>query len=157
MVVNKRHCIDDAVINYNYIELLPQDHLRFKVDNYIYSKVEINKIVNTVHNYKRIGKNAKCIYEKIVYIQALAELFRIIKEQQVCSTEDNYSDIAEEYKFECIRENLACRYGLGGMIEELTDLLGLQGAKIGIGYMTIQAPDAEPDCSPFQPTNPNGQ
>ena len=155
VVAVKRYCIEDAAVNYNYRELLPADTVRTRVFNHIYEAAGYAVIVNDIHTYKRIGKNSKCLDEKLVYLQAVGKLFEIIKSEAVCSTENTFDEIAEKYKLDCIRENLACRYGLGNIVDELIDLLGLNGANNGIGFMTIQGPEDEPDCSPFQPTSPN--
>lgn len=155
MAVTRRYCIEDAAINYNYRELLVGDVVRQTVHNYLYVKGNFVALVDKIHTYKRLGKDAQCLHEQIAYLQAVGELFMIAKSEMTCTTEDTYDEFVEEFKLDCIRENLSCRYGLGDMIEELIDLLGLVSPNTGIGYMTIQGPTSPPDCSPFQPTDPN--
>lgn len=155
MAVVKRYCVEDAPVNYNYRELLASDVVRNTSYKYLYSKAKFKAVIDKLLNYKRIGKDAKCVYEEIAYLQAVVDLFEIMKQESGCTTEDTFEEFKEEYKLDCIRDNLTCRYGLGDMVEELLEVLGLVTPNIGIGYMTIQAPDADPDCSPFQPTDPN--
>lgn len=151
-VTNNRYCIDDAVINYNYRELTQADVVRQTLNTYIFNNLGFKALIQKIYDYKKIGKSTVCLHEEIAYIQAVIDLFEIIKSEAVCSTDDNFEELEETYKLDCIRDNLACRYGEGNLINDLVDLLGLSGAYNGIGYMTIQATDAEADCSPFQPT-----
>jgi hypothetical protein len=154
-VVNKRYCVEDAVINYGYVELQQQDVVRHTSSNYIFNAGGFKALVDKIHNYRRLGKDTQCLHEQLAYLQAVVDLFEIAKEEAACTTDDDYDDFKEDYKIDCIRDNLTCRYGLGNIVEELLDLLGIISPNIGISYMTIQAPDEEADCSPFQPTSPN--
>lgn len=155
MAAVKRYCVDDAAVNYNYRELLVGDVVRHNSFDYLFTKGSFKALVDKIYNYKRIGKDVTCLTEELSYLQAVVDLFEIIKEEAVCTTEDTLDDLKEDYKLDCIRDNLTCRYGLGDMIEELLELLGLVTPNIGISYMTIQGPTDDPDCSPFQPTDPN--
>ena len=155
-VANKRYCIDDSVINYTDTPLLWSDAPRHAMYNYILANTGIKALVDKIYTYKRIGKDTICLHEEIAFLQGIAALFLIIKEEESgCSSVNRFETIKEDYKLDCIREALACRYGKGGLIEELVEELGLNSANNGIGYMTIQSSTATGLCSPFQPTQPN--
>lgn len=155
-VLNKRYCVDDAVINYNYREPLAEDGIRRGIFDYLYNNTSLAANVDKMYKYKRIGRDSLCVAEDMSYLQAVAALFEIIKAESGCTTEDEFDEVEEEFKLDCIRDNLTCRFGKGELVNELIALLGIRSPNIGISYMTIQSPTAEADCSPFQPTNQNG-
>lgn len=154
MVVNKLYCYDDALINYNLRFETDEDRIRRRVFDYIYTRTGLASMVDKTYNYKRIGKETDCFYEEILYLTALGDLFVSIKMLTECSNKETFDEILEEYKLDCIECVLRCRYQKGYLVNELIELLALRVPLIGISYMTIQGPNDEPDCVPFEPVAP---
>ena len=146
MAVTKRYCIDDAVINYSIVEQTTNDINRTKIYNAIFDSYPLQELLCKIRDYKKIGKDASCDIETLFYLQMLGEYFQIIKEETVaCVSTADYDELAKEYKFDCITNILTCNYGLGNLVGELVELLGLRTPYNGIGYMTISLQT----CNPF--------
>lgn len=143
MAVAKRYCVEDAVINNTVNTPLYVDTVRTNVYNAVFSSSEVSAAVTKILNLKKIGKDTSCDIEKLFYLQMLAEYFQIIKEDTVCGSATEFEDLKTNYKLDCIRNILTCRYGLGNIIEELVELLGLRTPYNGIGYMTISLDTCE--------------
>ena len=135
--LNKRYCHDDAVINYNRREPLNEDKIRRQIFNYLYEGCSYNDFINKIHTYKKIGKDTYCLWEELITLEALVDLFIIIKNETTCNSLENFDKILETYGLDKIEETLRCKYGKGNLINELIDLLALRTPLIGISYMRI--------------------
>lgn len=136
-VVAKRYCIQDAVVPYTVEQGLSTDALSDDVANTIFAGIPVKDIICKIRDYRRIGKDASCEVEKLFYLQMLAEYMLVVKEETICSSNKGFDDLSEEYKLDCIRDILTCNYGLGNLMEDLVELLGLRTPYNGISYMTI--------------------
>ena len=137
MGVAKRYCYDDAVINYNKREPIFEDLVRRKIFNYIYDGSNYSDIIKKIHSYKRMGKDTYCLWEELTTLNALVDLFLIIKTEVVCSNLETFNEVLDTYKLDCIEESLRCKFGKGGLVNELIDLLALRTPLRGISYMGI--------------------
>jgi hypothetical protein len=144
-VVAKRYCIQDAVVPYTVEEGLSTDALSDDVANTIFAGIPVKDIICKIRDYRRIGKDASCEIEKLFYLQMLAEYMLVVKEEARCGSDKGFDDLSEEFKLDCIRDILTCNYGLGDLMNDLVELLGLRTPYNGISYMVINA-DL---CNPF--------
>jgi hypothetical protein len=137
VAVARRYCNDDAVINYNRREPSIEDKTRRQVFNYLYEGCDYDEFVAKIHSYKRIGKDTYCLWEELMTLEALVDLFIIIKNETVCSSLEAFDEILETYNLDKIEEKLRCKYGKGNLVNELVDLLALRTPLTGISYMSI--------------------
>jgi hypothetical protein len=146
VAVTKRYCIDDAVVNYKPEEFKSEDLNRVNIYNAVFGEeFPLKELLGKIRTYRKIGKDADCDIEYLFYLQMLVEYFQIIKEETNCASVKGFDELAEEYKLACIENILTCNYGLGNLIGDLVELLGLRTPYNGIGYMTISLDD----CKPF--------
>jgi hypothetical protein len=137
VAVTNRYCYDDAVINYNRREPSAEDLIRRTVFNHLYDGCSFDEYVTKIHTYKRIGKDTYCLWEELMTLEALVDLFIMIKNETVCSSLERFNEILEEYNLDKMEEMLRCKYGKGNLINELVDLLALRMPLTGISYMRI--------------------
>ena len=151
VAVNKRYCIDDALVNYNIREGVSEDAVRRAIYNYLLDNTDIKANITKINTYRDIGKDSTCLVMENLYLQAIADYFLMLWQEKVCGSTDFDETMESEYKLCCVRDNLICLFGEGDIINELIDMLGLRTPLIGISYMTVGVPD----CSPFEVIAPN--
>jgi hypothetical protein len=141
-----RLCVQDLLIDNTGYGGTFLDANRELIFNFFYDSGIIPNLVKKIDTYRKIGKDPMCfIYELNTY-NALIELSVLILEDQVCFDIEGFDELAEEYKFDCIREHLKCEFGTGHILDDLIDLLRLRFGADGIGFMTV---DGE-NCTPFE-------
>lgn len=145
-MVAKRYCIQDAVIEYTIAEPAQKDLVRGDIYNTIFGDdVSLLETLCKIRDYRKIGKDASCEIDRLFYLQMVAEYMQIVKESAYCANGKSFDELYEEFKLDCIRDILTCNYGLGNLMEDLVELLGLRTPYNGISYMVINADI----CNPF--------
>jgi hypothetical protein len=141
-----RLCTQDLLIDNSGYAGSFLDANRTLIFNFLYDEGYIPDLTLKIKRYRRIGKDPKCLILELATYNAIIELFVCILEDQTCFGIENFDDIVEEFKLECIREHLKCEYGTGEIIDNLIELLRIRFGGDGIGFMTIDGPD----CTPFE-------
>jgi hypothetical protein len=96
------------------------------------------ELVDKITLARKIGRETECYYEEIAYLQALNVWFVELKRTLIdCASLDKITEAKEDFKLECIRESLNCKYGRGKLMDDIEELLGLNEPLIGIDYMAI--------------------
>jgi hypothetical protein len=100
-----------------------------------------------------LGMNGSFYHKKLLTIYSLIDYLNILKGELVycLNDEESYEEFIarkkEEFKLDCIQQNLICEYDLADVYQEIYDAIGIAdgGLGAGIGQMTIN----EDDCNIF--------
>lgn len=141
-----RLCVQDLLIDNTGYGGNFLDANRDLIFNYFYDTGFIPNLLGLITTYRKIGKDPICHIQELATYNAIIELFIVILEEQTCFGIEKFDDIVEEFKFDCIRENLKCQYGTGHIIDDLIDILKIRFGGDGIDFMTIDGPL----CTPFE-------
>ena len=134
--LNTGSCAPDLLVNRTVQEYLWEDVNNKIIDEYFNDIYK--SIFSKISQWRKIGKDTKCLYEEISYLQAVSVWFIVLKSNLAdCASLEDFDTKAEEMMIDCVKETLRCKYNRERVIDDLIGILGLRTPLIGIDYMAI--------------------